>query len=444
MEHFFKKSVNPLNIATIFLFLFILSLFFPIRYVFPSNFSLITGIYSDFTSFSLYLSDIFLVFTFIFVLIDSAKLWIFHVKKLKWLVLWLILAFIVSFNANHKETIYYLLKFLELVVAYGTIATILSKKPIKTALLTFFVCLSAFQSLIALLQFYLQHPIGLFKLGEQQVYPWQQGIAKIILNGQAYVRGYGTFFHPNPLAAFLLAGIFFNLYLFAIAKKRFAQILLSLTLLINILGMAVTFSRAAFLALAVGLVIYFGFLMMKKIELKKTYQSLGLVILGLLIALFCFKSFLLTRATVTDSASLDRITYDKIGLRIIVSHPLFGVGLGESVPLMNQYSPIKLLPWDIQPIHNYFLLAAAELGIPGALILIWIFLSHLIKITKHELATNYLLLTTSLVCILILMMFDHYFYTLQQTQMLLWLILGLIAAEIFPNKYDQSPKSQSD
>jgi uncharacterized membrane protein YjgN (DUF898 family) len=112
---------------------------------------------------------------------------------------------------------------------------------------------------------------------------------------------------------------------------------------------------------------------------------------------------------------------------------------------------VPLNPYQIQPIHNYFLLAAAELGIPGMLILIWIFILHLKKLVfgikydvSAELNTKYfiqntnqnkekvlykLTLLTILISFLVLMQFDHYFYTLQQTQMLLWVVLGLIAAE---------------
>jgi hypothetical protein len=65
------------------------------------------------------------------------------------------------------------------------------------------------------------------------------------------------------------------------------------------------------------------------------------------------------------------------------------------------------------------------------MILVWIFLSHL-KTLNNKLTggytTKYLLLAT-FICFLILMQFDHYFYTLQQTQMLLWILLGMITAE---------------
>jgi O-antigen ligase len=121
---------------------------------------------------------------------------------------------------------------------------------------------------------------------------------------------------------------------------------------------------------------------------------------------------------------------------MIKDNPLFGVGAGESVLHMEQYTNVKLEPWQKQPIHNYFLLSAAEIGIPGVLILIWIFLSHLkslifnLKSSKDFQLTAYnLLLIAILSTFLVLMLFDHYFYTLQQTQLLLWITLGVIAAQ---------------
>jgi hypothetical protein len=122
--------------------------------------------------------------------------------------------------------------------------------------------------------------------------------------------------------------------------------------------------------------------------------------------------------------------YDITGVKMAVQNPIFGVGLGESLLHMEQYSHKALAPWDKQPPHNYFILAAAELGVPAMLILIWIFLSHLYQLLKQQLTTYNLLLTTIFLAFLLLMQFDHYFYTLDQTQLLLWIFLALIAAEI--------------
>lgn len=149
------------------------------------------------------------------------------------------------------------------------------------------------------------------------------------------------------------------------------------------------------------------------------------------------------------------------------ANPIFGVGLGESLLHMEQYLPATnfsyqkdvnlneqshagfqqttnnnpkleagehktLAPWDKQPPHNYFIIAAAEMGIPGMIILIWFFLVNLLRLLKkiRGQPSPYLFsLLSILLCFLILMQFDHYFYTLNQTQLLLWIILGLIMAE---------------
>ncbi len=449
-----KIFIDSLKIAKIFYFLFILSLFFPIRYVFPTESAFLTGIYSDFTSISLYLSDILLFFCFIFVIVSRENDFLQVIKNLKFWIFWLILALIWQFFTGFSAlNAFFFLKMLELIVLYGTTAVLFQKLDLKKPLLAFFAILAALQSTIALLQFYLQHPIGLNKLGEQIVLPQIIGIAKLIVDGTTYIRGYGTFPHPNLLSAFLIVGIFVALYLLMQKSRWWERGLYGFLLVLNIFGLTVTFSRAAFLALCIGLLVYFGYSLFNgkhsndssPLGRRRMEGGLILVVISILISFLIFKPFLLTRATISDSASLERMFYNKVGIRMITDNPIFGMGAGESVLHMEQYSNVKLWPWQKQPIHNYYLLAAAELGIVGSLILIWVFLSHLFgiwnlkilnlfknwKLEIRNLQTNLyrLALFVILLSFLILMMFDHYFYTLQQTQMLLWLILGLIAVE---------------
>ena len=292
--------------------------------------------------------------------------------------------------------------------------------------------------------------MGLNKLGEQIISPKTQGIAKIVSGGTTFIRGYGTFPHPNLLSAFLVVGVLFSIYLLLKTIDYRLKTLYTFAILINCLGLTAAFSRAGFLALAFGLVIFFGYLFwtIKVVTKKQIYSSALIVLISLFMCFVIFKPYLASRATISDGAALARIFYAKIGLKMIGQHPMFGVGIGDSVLHMQQYAPFKLLPWQIQPIHNYFLLAAAEIGIPGALILVWIFISHLWILIKNlsarkdaQLFTFDFLLLTTLICFLVLMQFDHYFYTLQQTQMLLWLILGIIAAEIKNPQQGDSSKT---
>lgn len=436
MELSLKIPINPFNIAKIFLFLWLISLFFPIHYTFLNRTSLATGSFSDFTSISLYLSDILLFVTWIFIL-PRGKSFYHVVKPLKYLIFWVFLAFLANLGSNWPQNLFFLAKFIELVVAYGTISIIFKETSVKTAFLSLFVALATIQSLLALNQFYLQHPIGLYKLGEQQIYSFNQGIAKIVVSGITYIRGYGTFPHPNLLSAYLLGGIFICLYLFSFTNKLIYKAIFGACLIVNVLGITVTFSRAAFFSLAVGLVIYFGYVLLKKKWHSEYTGKIIILLIAAILSLVLFHKFLLVRDSISfsDQAVVERGYYNNVGLTMIKEHPLFGVGLGESVLHMQQYTSFKLWPWQYQPIHNYFLLAAAELGIPGALILIWIFWSHIKSMGRDLSDPFHLSVFSILFCFAILMFFDHYFYTLQQTQMLLWLVLALAASEIPTKTY---------
>ncbi|MBI5530720.1 MAG: O-antigen ligase family protein [Candidatus Doudnabacteria bacterium] len=450
--------INKLNIAKAFYLLFLASLFFPLRFVFPTKDAFETGAYSDFTSISLYLSDIFLFLTLLFLFlprgiaslprgegipprgeIDISRGRIAFLLKNKPLSLfifcfWLILGLFWHFKTLSEINWWFFFKYLELIVAYGTTAYLFRETSIKTTFLKVFVFFSSFQSILAISQFFAQKSIGLQKIGEQVLSPSILGIAKIVSSGTTYIRGYGTFPHPNLLSAFLCVSLIICLHLLVSSRKPIEKISYLALLIINAVGLTVTFSRAGFLGAGVAILIFFGLFSWKNWQSNiKTilYSLLIMALLGLGLILI-FKPFLESRATVSDQASLERIFYAKTAWQMIKHQPIFGVGIGESVIHMQQYTQIKLWPWQIQPVHNYFILATAELGFPGAIILLWIFFAH-IKIIilnlKKEFSEYSFLLLAIFLPFLILMQFDHYFYTLQQTQMLLWIFLGIILSQ---------------
>jgi len=433
------QKLNTENISQIFFLLAIIFVFFPIRYVFPTKEAFQTGAYSDFTSISLYLSDIFLFLSFIFILPRGIT----NLKGNKWLILaiiWLLISIIFDLSLeNHYLGLnsYFFAKLIEfLIVAYGTTKTLFRDRDFRMIFTRLFVILGTAESILAIFQFIQQKSIGFNKLGEQVINPHILGIAKIIVNGREYIRSYGTFPHPNLLSAFLLTTIILNVFLLIRSKKNLARVLLSLCLIINTFGLLLTFSRASYLALGCSIILFVILFQVKKLLNNKVALSLATLGLALVLGIVVLKPFLLTRTTISDSASLERIFYAKIGLKIISAHPFTGVGLGQSVLDMQKYTTVKLWPWQIQPIHNYFLLAAAEIGIIGTVLLIILFLFHvkqlLIQIIKNRgEGTDFkIALIVIFSGYLILMQFDHYFYTIEQTQILLWVVLGIIAAEI--------------
>jgi len=432
------------KIVKILAFLFILSLFFPVRHIFFSKEAYLIGQYSDFTSFSLYLSDILLIGLFILLLMSRGKALYHVVRPFRWLVLVLLFSFLINL-ANFKLGAYLSLKLIELIVAYGTLRLVFEENSLKTGFLKLFAWLCGLESVIGLLQFSKQSPIGFFKLGEQHIGPSILGVAKIVSDGTNYIRAYGTFPHPNPMSAFLVVGVLVTCYLLLNSNTLKTRICYSLLLFLNILGLTITFSRGAYLALGIGLKVYLGLLLWRRYKTKfkgslaSLWMTIGVIVASIVISFVLFKPFLLTRATFSDQSTIARKFYDVVGLKMIQKNPLLGVGIGESILNMEKYSGQSLQPWDKQPPHNYFIIAGAELGIPAMLIVLWIFLSHLwelfkkIKFENHfQLTTSHLLLISILCAFLVLMQFDHYFYTLEQTRLLLWVVLALIASEALP------------
>src|ERR1700683_1747333 len=120
-----KESSYKLKLAEILFLVFIFSLFFPIRHVFLSKSSYILGFYSDFTSVSLYLSDILLIVLWLICFFphNLGNFWLRIKDKGLWILLiWLILELFWYFRVDSSQNLRYSLKYAELIVAYGTIS----------------------------------------------------------------------------------------------------------------------------------------------------------------------------------------------------------------------------------------------------------------------------------------------------------------------------------
>lgn len=409
----------------ILLFLLVFSMFFPINHAFPAYGG------SDFTSFWLYLSD-FLIVGLIFL---NFKVLIQELSKHPIIIIiaaWTIVNVLVHASPLVPLNLY---SFARLFLLFALYLAILGQSDIREkALISLFVVLAAVQSALALGQFLHQASFGLYRLGESHLAPNMFGVAKLVSHGTVFIRGYGTFPHPNLLAAFLMTAILFGFYLIHTSRSRKVTILWTALLVLNIFGLIAAFSRAGFGVAIVAICIFFIGLTILAGWNRRTGWLLGITIISLLAGVLCFRQFIQTRATLTDAAVTERVVYDKIGLNIIKKYPWQGIGLGTSILHMQQFSPVHLESWQIQPVHNYYLLAAAELGIIGALLFLILFGWHWLKLLLTIKNSYQLALSSIFTAFLILMLFDHYFYTLEQTRLLLWFILALSAREISKNK----------
>jgi hypothetical protein len=418
------------------LLLLIVSIPFSVRYLFSSTWNFQTGAYSDFTSISIYMSDLVIVAIFIFFIFSLKRFYISNTLPKFWLYVscgaigWLALELFLNLqNPDLPLQRYFTLRFIVLIVLAYIISQIRVSRE-KIAII--FISLGVMQSLIAIYQFYLQKSVGLYFLGESHLDPNTLGIAKIVSHGTKLIRAYGTFPHPNLLSAFLVIALSFNLYLIAIYYQIPRGKWLYIPLALNIFGLFLTLSRGGILALVVALA-----LLSINLIIKKQFDTFKRLIVPpvtlIFISAIILFPYLSTRTTITDNSTKERLFYDQIGEKIISNKPYIGIGPGTSVLHMEQYSEEKLEPWQIQPIHNYFLISWAEWGIGSILLLLAIIYPIcLLFMRKFELWE--LILGSIGVSLLFLFLLDHYFYTIWPTQVLLWVIIGFMLREITYDK----------
>ena len=114
---------------------------------------------------------------------------------------------------------------------------------------------------------------------------------------------------------------------------------------------------------------------------------------------------------------------------MIKANPLAGVGLNNFIPQLPSYWQQFRMTYWLQPVHNIFLLIAAETGLVGLLIFLWLMVLTYKKLIipkeSREASINNYELIIALSVILVLGLFDHYWFTLQQTQLLLTIVFGL-------------------
>jgi len=122
----------------------------------------------------------------------------------------------------------------------------------------------------------------------------------------------------------------------------------------------------------------------------------------------------------TEEAISQRVELIKIATQMIRSSPLAGIGLNNFIVRLPEFWTVQSIYW-LQPVHNIFLLIAAEAGLVGLVVFLWfLFLTF-----KKLLITNNKQLLLLLSVVLILGLTDHYWLTLQQSQLLFTIILGL-------------------
>ncbi len=299
------------------------------------------------------------------------------------------------------------------------------------------------QAVIALIQFRNQASVGLKILGESLLGPATQGVARASTEFGNFLRVYGTMPHANILAAFLTFGFIAIVYVFlksgAAKSGIIARLSLAAALFIIFSALLLTFSRSgiAVFIFAVGAAIVYG--LFAKFLRTRTLFLAGILVLFAVFSAFGFGKLVTAR----DSVSLSepsvtyRVDYGLIALDLIRSHPFFGVGPGNQILAglnAGWYQGEGMrASWQWQPVHNLYLLVAAETGGVGLLFFLG-FLWNIFypaaknfwKERKREFGLDFFFPLILGVAWLAFGMVDHFFWDLESGQLMFWLTLGIV------------------
>ncbi|RJR26875.1 O-antigen ligase domain-containing protein [candidate division WWE3 bacterium] len=245
-------------------------------------------------------------------------------------------------------------------------------------------------------------------LGEQPYSANTPSISKENVLGHTKVPAYGLFRHPNIFGGILSIYLVIIVFLhYLISPKIFRMVVL-----FGSFALLFTFSYFSWISFGIGLLIYF---------LGRTGTFLAR---AFVLSAFVFSFFIPVFRFL--SASENPSIYRRSNLldasyKIVKSDYLFGVGINNSVVLLE-----KNIPWTrdirfVQPVHNIYALLVLEIGIIGLLLFLSLFYTGFSK-----LKSNTLFLQAALLQIIFLGCFDHYFVTIHQPWLLLWLTLGIV------------------
>lgn len=220
-----------------------------------------------------------------------------------------------------------------------------------------------FQGLLAMIQF----KVPDFKIGViDQTQSWMWWRAK------------GTFYHANEMGMYLLlmlpiaARVFFS----SLMKGNRKWIYFSgSAFMVGGFALFATLSRGSWLGLAVGIMFMVGYdLYRSGVKLKKVLIGLSVPAMILLV-IFTIKygPTFIDRLIYSNASSIleGREELQVESLKVIKAHPIFGVGYWNYEYYV-----------DSTFVHNMYLLIAAEIGIPGLVVMLGFLLAFLRQVSK--------------------------------------------------------------
>ncbi|MGI9058235.1 MAG: O-antigen ligase family protein [Ktedonobacteraceae bacterium] len=191
------------------------------------------------------------------------------------------------------------------------------------------------------------------------------------------LRVYGTFGQPNPYAGYINIPLSIALALLLLGSKQMTRILAGLTAVLLAITVYLTQSRGAEIALVSALVFI---VIVGMPHLRRPLALLALAVVCFLELFFAgwIPTYVLTPVfkllgteqisfvapSPQDYSTAERLAHWIAGIRMFVTHPLTGVGIGNYPDAYPRYY-LTIFVNSLGHAHNYYINIAAETGAIG-------------------------------------------------------------------------------
>lgn len=404
----------------------------------------LNGGYLEYETLSLYAVDILLILLiFIFTIYHfinqrNLKFEIYPSSEYKqisnfWLYIAILelMVFISIFFAPLKSIAVF--SYVRLLLGIGLFWLVIKAKYDLSKLSLSFILGASLQAGLGIWQFITQSSFANKYLGMASHDPGELGTAvieTIASDGIAerWLRAYGSLDHPNIFGAYAVIAIFVLLGLIIKNQKEPRDKYYYVLWLVLLIGVFVSFSRTAWLALAVG---FISMLIMAVIKKKLVVQKklLQLVLIGSAIGIIfisLYGNLIGTRFDFSNrleqKSVFERVAGLEQGIVVAQNNLFFGVGVSNFPRALTVIEPGGR-SWYYQPIHNTYLLVLTEIGIFG--FISYILLVFYMKTGKKYNQSKEIYKFGIYISLIILLFFDHFWWSLHFGVLLFWFILGL-------------------
>jgi len=267
-------------------------------------------------------------------------------------------------------------------------------------------------SVLSIWQFLSQSTFSNKWLGMASHAPSALGAAVVEFQDERWLRAYGFFGWPTSLAIYLAVAFLMGLFLVSFFNNRF-RFFVVIGQVFILTAIFFTFARGAWLALIFALIL----MALKNFNSQFFRQQFYLFAAVFVILVIIFKPLVFNRFNLSnrlESRSVNqRLEQWSDFKRVFKSNEFFGVGPGLYTKAL--YDRHLKNDYDLQPVHNVFILFLGEWGVVGIVIF-----SYLLLYYKKMIDWSF----PPFWALLIFGFFDHWLISMFTGMLLLGLTIG--------------------